>query len=1694
MSKTYVVVKDRRRYLLNSTPKTIESLIRDGLTLTGKYCVQDTILPIELTEKLNLWTTMEEMSNVMHIPPSYLHTRGQQIKVLAQVYRETIYNDIIIPYSENKKNEKYQGATVFKAIPGYYINVGVLDFASLYPTTIDAFNICYTTILEDDDPTPDSECHVLRWSSHIGCIHDPQKRKKKKEDVLCADHYYRFRRVKFILRKDETVEIKNDGIFPRLERNLLTERKAVKVEMAKAEAKLKMHKGDATDDDIEYYKKCKWEIIEKGSLGKKQAEMLGVVAGVLDAKQKALKVSANSVGGNTPIPCLVDGRFEYLKIEDLWNYDKHDVDKDGNQVCIPQPNILVWSDKGFTKPRYVIRHKIKNPLLRINTHTGIVDCTPEHSLLYPSGDAVCPKDLEVGDELMHMTPPLPKDTPETPKNLSINNKTINSHYSRMINNDEKQAWVHGLFFAEGTCGSYGALETANNSWCIYNKDYSLLEKARLILNKIEKCSFYIFDYGIAESTLPSGKRHKYHIYHLKPKSEGIYGGVKKLVGKYRQMMYDNRKTKKLPSYVLSSSYRIRRAFLMGYYAGDGNRHLKRGVVITNKGQIGTAGLFYLAQSLGYKVSVSYSKTHNKGNIFRLQLSTKFRKFGAEEIKTIEKAPLPPPISKTSKDVIRNGVKLEEKNGVYIYKNIEIRAKRMPRQKLIDSLDEAEKKIRGRGNLIGYDTSTKKITYKCASCSKETIILLYVAHMGKSPAPGMVCKCKEEKRWKKHISNEIVDDGEEYIYDIETESHHFAAGVGSMIVHNSMYGIMGAKGGYIPFIPGAASVTAMGRKLIVMAIDRIEKEFPNTKLVYGDSVTGDTPILCRLGEDIFIRPISDLPKGWWVCFEGYEKETSYPKKGLEVWTERGFTPIKKIIRHKTSKRIYRITTHTGVVKVTEDHSLLDTKGKKISPKDVDVGFNLLTSSLPDIGGDDIIPDAWVWGLFYGDGSCGSYTCPSGKKNSWAINNQNIEFLNKAKTILTKTYHNYDFKILDTMKSSSVYKLVAKGDIVRWVSRWREMFYDPQTRFKKIPDQLWKSTFNSRKDFFNGYYAADGDKDIRGYTRFSNKGQIGSMGLYLLASSLEYNISVNTRSDKLEIYRLTLTKNKQRKHPGVIKKIEDLGKNKEEYVYDLETENHHFAGGVGQLVLHNTDSCMLIFKGCNLLESFDLGKKAGVVATHYLKCYIMGVDENFTVTSSKGKHKLNEIGSNLKKFKHFASLSKNNKLKVYEYESIPIDLEFENMYGRFLLLTKKRYVAYIVNKDGKIITIQKKGVVLARRDNSQYLRDGYTEMIKAVLDEKSERDVMDILYRRVNDLFTRKVPDTHLIIYMGVKNVIAYAEKKEVKNSGGRVVGVLYLDSNKDPIIDERGNPDNIKNPLDPRLVYKNLPQTLLSLKLLRRGVDVPPNTRLEFLYLENPDAIHQGDKAEDYTYYKENKDIEGFKPDYFHYIKKQLAVPVTELINVKYPRKIMVYENLDDAIKKGLEKLDDYQLQQLSRTRVFLKNVEGSERTYRYKGLAAKIEYVLASTKREGKLEIDSDDNKKLIGLCNKWKSRYILDRVYAQYGNRKRPKRGPTYVGDRLSASCKVILKCPIRGRDKDEIGKVVDRKDKANQCVFDILMEEKPYEVIKDIPRNAITTFYYKDGKVMKDILTARITYRQVVDHLNKLFSTHVYFMEEED
>ena len=91
----------------------------------------------------------------------------------------------------------------------------------------------------------------------------------------------------------------------------------------------------------------------------------------------------------------------------------------------------------------------------------------------------------------------------------------------------------------------------------------------------------------------------------------------------------------------------------------------------------------------------------------------------------------------------------------------------------------------------------------------------------------------------------------------------------------------------------------------------------------------------------------------------------------------------------------------------------------------------------------------------------------------------------------------------MKSPGVYKLKAVGKVRKIVNQWRELFYDPVSAFKKVPDELWSASKESREAFYLGYCGADGNKD-KYSNMFDNKGDIGSAYLERKGTSEEEEI--------------------------------------------------------------------------------------------------------------------------------------------------------------------------------------------------------------------------------------------------------------------------------------------------------------------------------------------------------------------------------------------------------------------------------------------------------------------------------------------------------------------------------------------------------------------------------------------------------------
>ena len=658
--------------------------------------------------------------------------------------------------------------------------------------------------------------------------------------------------------------------------------------------------------------------------------------------------------------------------------------------------------------------------------------------------------------------------------------------------------------------------------------------------------------------------------------------------------------------------------------------------------------------------------------------------------------------------------------------------------------------------------------------------------------------------------------------------------------NSMYGSFGVKRGYLPFMPGAMCTTFMGRTNIEIVANTLQTKY-NGHLVYGDSVANYTPITIKVNHVLEITTIEELGNkyglGWGLCVEDgkEDKEACEIKtsnnEDIFTWTEQGWTILKTLIRHKLSshKKMYRVLTHTGLVDVTDDHSLLDLDKNEISPKDVHIGTELLHHELPvDFQYDDKTyseEQAQVMGFFFGD------DCPSG---TWVLNNKSPILLERYVNLCKVAYPEYDWVIVDVCKISPRCK--DYGGIIKFVNT--SMMYSEKA--KVIPSEIMMGSENIRKSFWTGMCDAGGVKVKNGYIRIDQKNQISASHICWLANSLGWTTSINTRSDKPNIYRITLTTKTQRKNSNAIKKMNEII-GYSGYVYDLTTENHHFAAGIGNMIVHNTDSNYISFP--HLTTAQETWKYAEQVA-----------DE------------------------------------ISEMFPKPIRLDFESIiYWKFLILTKKRYMYRSCDENGIIDDkVGKKGVLLARRDTSMFVKNLYEQVVTRIFNRDNRDDILFFILEELNKLCSNSIEYKKFVVTKSVgsvsrdKDTNKFVLEPYIDEKGNKKLKIGDYKVTELPFDkDERMKELKKKGCESEEEFYEScLPaQVQLAMKMSRRGQLVQPGSRIEYLIsdIENHTA-KQYKKIEDIDYFLAHSDI--LKIDHYYYMKVAIN-SIDEILNVVF---------------------------------------------------------------------------------------------------------------------------------------------------------------------------------------------------------------------
>uniref|UniRef100_A0A6C0ER73 DNA polymerase n=1 Tax=viral metagenome TaxID=1070528 RepID=A0A6C0ER73_9ZZZZ len=567
-----------------------------------------------------------------------------------------------------------------------------------------------------------------------------------------------------------------------------------------------------------------------------------------------------------------------------------------------------------------------------------------------------------------------------------------------------------------------------------------------------------------------------------------------------------------------------------------------------------------------------------------------------------------------------------------------------------------------------------------------------------------------------------------------------------VVANSVYGQCGSRTSPIRKMEVAACTTAVGRQKIYDAKAIVVNEF-GAEVIYGDSVASYTPLMLRInGVQVIMSPEELGSLGIWNTCDDRDKEYC-ELKNVESWTEDGWTTVERIIRHilASHKKMIRVLTHTGLVDVTDDHSLLLPDGKEASSKNLVIGDSLLHHDFPK---QDIIYEsndvnkARIAGFFVGDGSCGVYDCPSGIKSSWALNNSNIDLLTHYLELCKISHPHLDWVINNTLVSSGVYKLVPVsnnyGDLKKFIEEYRKLYYVNDR--KNIPDWIMNGSIEIQKAFWDGFYDADGDKDMNGYVRFDQKNQTTSAQLAFIASKLGYNISMNTRTDKPLITRITCNKSTYRRNPITIKKMHEIEYSG--FVYDLTTKNHHFQAGVGKMIVHNTDSIFIKFPTKDLAESIKLGQQSAARIT----------------SLCRKAHKI----------------------------------EYEKTMFPFILFCRKRYVGMLYETDITKCYRKTMGVALKRRDNAPIVKDIFGGALDILMEKRDIRPAQEFVKEMLVKLIKNEFPLEKFIITKQLRDdyknpgQIAHrvlADRMEERDAGnapqvGDRLPYIYVSNRKD----------------------------------------------------------------------------------------------------------------------------------------------------------------------------------------------------------------------------------------------------------------------------------------------------------------------------
>lgn len=294
-------------------------------------------------------------------------------------------------------------------------------------------------------------------------------------------------------------------------------------------------------------------------------------------------------------------------------------------------------------------------------------------------------------------------------------------------------------------------------------------------------------------------------------------------------------------------------------------------------------------------------------------------------------------------------------------------------------------------------------------------------------------------------------------------------------------------------------------------------------------------------------------------------------------------------------------------------------------------------------------------------------------------------------------------------------------------------------------------------------------------------------------------------------------------GVVRQVIKLRENTNEFVYDFETENHHFAAGIGRLIVHNTDSVFVKFNVDHVIDPHLSDEE-----NQYRKreeCRRLGIQAANEITKKIG--------------------------------IVPMKIAFEKVCHPLMLLRKKRYMYQKFEFDMRKATFIAMGVLLKRRDNCPIVQKVYRTIVDLLMSHHTMKDVVVYLnklfykfkeYNKQRHRLKKEKYNVHLKLFTTSKTLKSRESYKFPERIEHRVLADRM--AKRDP-----GNPPK-------------------------------PNDRIQYVYIKVPDKFDekgkkikllQGDKIETPEYILEH----GLEIDYKFYLTNKLKEPLIEILEMDY---------------------------------------------------------------------------------------------------------------------------------------------------------------------------------------------------------------------